>query len=338
MQAKREEKPEFIGWGITERCNLSCPHCYSFSTKSAKEELSTVECLEVVDKLVDLGVKIIGWTGGEPLLRKDLEALISYAKNKGKIVSGITTNGILLDEKRAKNLKEAGTSFIQISLDGSTPEKNKRMRDATESDFWKIIEAIRICKRFDIRIDLAMLLGKENLDDAPNFIKLAEDEEVDSVRFCGFVPWGGGKNENVKTRLILSEKLEELKDFIENNLYSYSPVVMFDPAFGPLPPDYFFHPCVSGVKTFYLSSNGDVYPCTSLIMKKFLVGNLRENSLEDLWNNPKMTEVSSFPKEKIKGECKKCQYFERCKGGCRGITFAYTNDLFAPYPLCLNRA
>jgi len=193
MHVKDERKPEFVGWEITKRCNLRCPHCYSSSTASFGHQLSSSECLEVIDSLINLGTRIISWTGGEPLLREDLEALVSYAKNKGGIVSGFTTNALLLNQNRAKALKEAGIEHLQISLDGSTPERNSRMRHTTEDDFWKIIDAVRICKRLDIKMDLAMLLGEENFYDAADFLNLAQDEGVDSVRFTDSCRQEGGR-------------------------------------------------------------------------------------------------------------------------------------------------
>ncbi len=235
MVKRRKGKPELVGWDSTQRCNLSFPHCYSSATRSPKNELATSECLRIVDSLIDLGTRIICWTGGEPLLRDDLEEIAFHAKSKGNITSGLTTNGILLNEKRAKSLKRAGIDIVQIGLDGSTPEKNRKMRRATEADFWKIIDGIRFCNELGMELDLAMLLGEENLADGPDFIKLTTDLGVKSMRFCGFVPAGRGAGERIKKRLLFSKKLPQLKRFVEQNMGRKEPLVMFDPAFGPLP-------------------------------------------------------------------------------------------------------
>ncbi len=335
---RRKDKPEVIGWGITSNCNLSCPHCYVASTRRQKHELGTQECLRLVDSMANLGVQTIGWTGGEPLLRQDLEEIVSYAKSRGSIRSGITTNGIPLTEKRARSLKRAGVTFIQISLDGSTPERNARMRKATEEDFHRIIAAMRICRRLGFKLSLAMVLGAENLDDGPDFVSLAQREGVPLLRLCGFVPFGRGKNREIIDRLCFDQdNLPGLKSFFQKALKLSDPMVIPDPGFGPLPPDYLFHPCVSGRKTFYLTSTGDVYPCTTLLSSEFLVGNVRERSLEELWEDDKMTLVSSIPNQKIKGYCSECRQLPQCHGGCRGITFGHTGDLLASFPFCLKR-
>jgi radical SAM protein with 4Fe4S-binding SPASM domain len=331
----RSEKPERIGWEITRHCNLTCPHCYSAATKKPLDELDTAESLEIIGALKELGVRFIGWTGGEPLLREDLEELIAYATELG-MKSAITTNGVLLDRKKAESLKSVGVNLIQVSIDGSTPERNSLMRRATTDEFFKALEAVRICKNLGYSVAMAMLIGEENLDDAYDYIKLAAREGIDCVRFCGFVPFGRGKSQN--QRLGFSKRLPDLKRFVSMYYGHEKPMVAFDPAFGPPPPYYYFHECMAGKKTFYLCSTGDVFPCTSLLSEENLVGNVRQKSIFDIWNDPKMTEVSNLTSDVIHGFCRDCKHLNHCHGACRGITKCHTGDLYASFPLCLYRA
>jgi radical SAM protein with 4Fe4S-binding SPASM domain len=298
--------------------------------------MATDECKRVIDSMVPIGIRMIGWTGGEPLLREDLEDLIEYAGRKG-IKSNITTNAILLDQQRATSLLEAGNRAIQISLDGSTPEKNRLMRGATEEEFYQIIEAIRICRDLNTRVYLATLLGQENLGDGAKMIELAKREGADSIRFCGYTPVGRGKGSDIKKRFCFSERVEDLLSFVEEAQDDYSIMTEFDTGFGPAPPEYNFHKCVAGMQTFYLKGNGDVYPCTALLHKRFRVGNLRERPLERIWNSPEMSAMSSFPRNEIQGPCRTCDNFINCRGACRGATFAHTGDLYASFPVCLYR-
>jgi radical SAM protein with 4Fe4S-binding SPASM domain len=334
----RSDRPEMIGWEITRQCNLSCPHCYTASSKRPVDELTTAECLSLMDDLIALGAKSIGWTGGEPLMRRDLEEIVAHGRDKGKLHQGITTNGILLDEARSVSLKEAGIAYVQISLDGSDPAHNKMMRNATEPEFFKVIEGIRACRKIGLQLDLAMLLGHENLEDALSFIQLAKREGVTHIRYCGFVPWGRGKRKDIIQRLLFREHRDRLKAFVEGASHRNAPVEMFDPAFGPLPSEYYFHPCVAGVQLMYISAKGDVFPCTSLIDEQFKVGSIRERAIKDIWNDPFMTAMAKFPRERITGPCKSCEYFARCQGACRGVTYAHTHNLYASFPMCLKTA
>ncbi len=336
MSLHQNRKPYIVGWEITSQCNLSCPHCFTASSKRPHDEMTNRECKKIIDTMAEMGVSIIGWTGGEPLLREDLEDLIDYARQK-RIKSNITTNAVLLDYKRAWTLREAGNRAIQISLDGSTPEKNWRMRRTTVEQFYNIMNAIRLCKELNTQLYLATLLGYENLDDGFDMIELAKREGVDSIRFCGYTPVGRGKRKDIKKRLSFFDKLEELLIFVEKARSSDSIMTEFDVGFGPVPPEYAFHKCIAGVETFYLKGNGDVYPCTSLLHPKFRVGNIRERPLEEIWNSPEMQVMAAFPRNEIEGPCRACDNFENCLGACRGATFAHTGNLKASFPLCLYR-
>jgi len=335
MTSTRTDKPELVGWEITRACNLTCPHCYTAATRKPRDEMTTADCRRVLDELIALGTSFIGWTGGEPLLRSDLEELIIYAREQGNIESGITTNGVLLDEARARSLKQAGVSSMQISLDGSNAERNRVMRRATDEEFSKVVEAIRICHRLEFKLHMAMVIGKDTLEDVPAFVELARREGVTSIRYCGFIPWGRGKRSDVVGRLLWDDHRDRLRKYVESAGETENPVQMFDPAFGPIPPGYHFHECTAGVSTLYLSCYGDVYPCTSLLDKQFIVGNVKERSMREIWNDPNMTRIANFPREQIAGHCRECDYFPRCHGGCRGITFAHTGDLNASFPVCL---
>jgi radical SAM protein with 4Fe4S-binding SPASM domain len=329
-----ERKPRIVGWEITNQCNLSCVHCFTAAGKRPHDELATEDCKHVIDSMAAIGVATIGWTGGEPLLRTDLEELTRYAADKG-IMSNITTNAVLLDEQRAKSLLDVGMRAVQISLDGSTPERNRRIRGSSDEEFHQIIYAIRLCKRLNLRVHLATLIGLETLDDVREMVALGKREGVDVIRFCGFAPVGRGKQNNIKERLQLSGVLDSLAQFIREAQNDSEIVMTFDVSFGPVPPDYVFHTCMAGKETFYLKANGDVFPCTALLDQRFWVGNVREHPLELLWNTPQMWAPSMFPKEEIQGACRACDNFSYCHGACRGATLAHTGDLYASFPTCL---
>ncbi len=334
-----KDKPvyEFMGIGITERCNLSCPHCYSSAKKTARGELTTDECKAIIDVLAEVRAGYIGWTGGEPLLRKDLEELMMYAAGLG-IESGITTNGIPLTRRRVESIKKAGVKNLQISLDGSTAEKNRRIRGARLKDFDLIINGLKHSVEVGINVNLAMVVGADTLDDVRDYIAMAVDLGVKMVRFCGFVPHGYAKADEIQARLGFGERLSELAELVESLLDTEKPLLRFDPAFGPLPPGYSFHKCIAGVGTFYISAQGNVYPCTGLYGDRFIVGNVRKRPLKEILDDPAMRQISSYDLSRMHGPCKSCQYFRVCHGACRGAVLAHTGDLDASFPTCLFRA
>lgn len=328
---------KMVGWEITRRCNLACPHCYTAAAASdqAIPELSTEQCRRIIEDIARLGAEIIGWTGGEPLLRRDLEDLIAFAKSLG-IRSTLTTNGLLLTESRAASLKEAGLVAVQVSLDGSTPARNAKIRKCFESDFELILNGVRNSQKLGMRTNLAMLLSAETLEDALPYLDLARELGINIVRFCGFVPAGRGKKSEIAQRFLFSKTdLARLREFVETALESEKPRVLFDPAFGSMPPGHFFHKCFAGTGQLYLDTLGNVYPCTAMINPQYLVGNIHTRSIEDIYKDEGMRPTSNFSETCLKGRCTTCKHLLNCHGGCRGITLAHTGDIKASFPYCL---
>lgn len=324
------------GIEITRACNLTCPHCFTAAGRRPGPELSTTELREVIDQLLVIGPpRAIGWTGGEPLLREDLEELAAYAKTRGNIASGITTNGLLLTEARAERMRKSGVYAVQISIDGSTPERYAKMRNGQLEDFEKILAAMTFVKKHGMQLHLAMLLCSETIDDGRAFLEFAAKLGADGVRFCGFVPAGRGRNDKIRQRLEFDD-LTKLREFVTETQSHSALTVMFDPAFGPLPPDFDYHECVAGTSTMYIDSYGWVYPCTSLIHERFRVGNVKNEPLEAIWANSKMTEIAHFDHSEIEEPCSGCRHFDRCHGGCRGIAFAQSGTLSAAFANCLH--
>lgn len=330
---------KLVGWEITRRCNLSCPHCYTAAatTNQAVPEFSTDECYKIIDDIARLGAEMIGFTGGEPLLRNDLENLIAYAKSLG-IRSTLTTNGLLLNENRARSLKEAGLEAIQVSIDGSNPYRNAKIRKCLESDFEVIVNNIRSCQKLKIPVNLAMLLCSETLDDAAPYLDFADELGIKIVRFCGFVPVGRGKKCDISERFLFTNSdLDELREFIDYATDRETPKVLFDPAFGSIPPYHCFHTCIAGTVQFYLDTLGNVYPCTSMLNSQFLVGNIHDRSLEDIYKDDRMRPTHNFSESSLKGSCAACEHLSDCHGACRGITLAHTGDVHASFPYCLKQ-
>ncbi len=324
-------------WELTKRCNLACPHCYSsaFGLEPCGPELSTVACMRLMDEMATMGVQRIGWTGGEPLLRKDFETLVAHGVRVG-LRSGLTSNGLLMDEPRIRSLKAAGLEMTQISLDGSTPARNAHMRACQEEDFHTVVRAIQTCEAHGIPVRMAMVLGAENLDDGPAYLELAQRLGVSKVRFCGFIPAGRGRQVEHRKRLgFKGPDLHRLRDFVEEALSIPDLEVVFDPAFGCLPPDYTFHECQAGSYHIYLTSAGDVYPCTGPLEPEFVVGNVHARSLTDIYLDEAMRQFSRRCHSHLSGPCGSCENRPECHGGCRAVTYAHTGNLQGAFPGCM---
>ncbi len=123
-----------IFWTLTNRCNLRCTHCYNYSgpESATEDELSTAEAMVLIDDLADMGVPLIIFTGGEPLLREDIFELARYAAGKG-IGVALSSNGTLITADSALQIQESGISYVGISLDGADAETHNRFRGSPDA-------------------------------------------------------------------------------------------------------------------------------------------------------------------------------------------------------------
>ena len=132
MGTGREYRPSLVSWNLTKRCNLRCPHCYMEAGVKAENELSTSECLSLIDEMAALGTEMLILTGGEPLLRKDIYDIASYASARGIwVVMG--TNGVLVNDLVAQNMIECGVRGVGISIDSTDPKVHNSFRGGPNS-------------------------------------------------------------------------------------------------------------------------------------------------------------------------------------------------------------
>src|SRR5919106_6739741 len=119
-----------VSWNLTQRCNLHCAHCYmsAFAGADTSQELSTAECRHVIDDIAAVNPNVfLILTGGEPLLRKDIFDLAAYSADKGFTVV-LGTNGVLLRETQARQMRRSGIQGASISLDSSDPQQHDAFR------------------------------------------------------------------------------------------------------------------------------------------------------------------------------------------------------------------
>ena len=139
-----EDKRPVVVWNVTRRCNLKCVHCYAHAEdKSFTNELSTSQGRDLIDDLAGFRAPVLLFSGGEPLVRKDLPELAEYAVKKG-MRAVISTNGTLITPTMARTLKEIGLSYVGISLDGMR-ETHDRFRRRVGA-FDDALRGIRVCR------------------------------------------------------------------------------------------------------------------------------------------------------------------------------------------------
>lgn len=176
------KNPLSVCWQITTKCNLNCKYCLSDSGIDGQEGLKTREAIDVINQLGELGINRLDFTGGEPLLRKDLEKLIQCAKYN-HINTIVTTNSILLTQENINALKLA--DLVQISIDGPREIHNKQRQKEV---FDETIENIKKLKEEGCKIRLNSFIYNTNKQYVDYLMNLSKELNVFSHLFIIFTP------------------------------------------------------------------------------------------------------------------------------------------------------
>jgi len=177
-----------VVWNTTKACNLKCAHCYiDAQAKKDKSELTTKQAKKMIDDLVSFGVPVLLFSGGEPLMRPDLFELGKYALTRG-LRTVISTNGTLITKEAAKKIKDAGFSYVGISLDGL--EKINDMFRQKSGAFQETLRGIRNCLSSGLRTGLRFTISRYNFKDVAGIFDLIEKEGIQRACFYHLVYTG----------------------------------------------------------------------------------------------------------------------------------------------------
>jgi radical SAM protein with 4Fe4S-binding SPASM domain len=317
---------------LTKACNLSCKHCSVKAGRKEKDELKTEEIANLIDQISRMGALYVVFTGGEPLLQKDLPFLVETAISEGLRVS-IDTNGTLLTMKNARALKKAGVSTIQVSIDG-VKETHESIRG--QGTFEKTLEGISHALNEGIYTTLNFTVSRLNQDDLPEVIKLSKNQGVNALTMERFTPIGRGKEiedfhqdpQEFKKSLevllaaegIKTNSTDPLAVFLKDKIIaSYSKEALKERIYGG---------CTAGVAALTISYDGEVYPCPKL---EISCGNIRASSLQDIWENSGVLKTIRF--RRFKGRCGGCEWKNLC-GGCRAVAQAVNGDYLSDDSTC----
>lgn len=189
--------PYAVTWGVTHPCNLKCDHCYDVVTHRRKD-LTTTQALTVIDRLAEAGITYIVFSGGEPMLRKDLFELMAHCGEYG-IQIGMRTNGTLITPENAAALADLRLQVAGISLDGASPTIHNAVRG--QGTFERTYAGIQSLLVHNIRVNVEVVLSKRNAHQHLDFVRLAEKWGVDELNFSAIAPQG-------RATLLADERLD----------------------------------------------------------------------------------------------------------------------------------
>ncbi|MBM3154249.1 MAG: radical SAM protein [Chloroflexi bacterium] len=355
-KATSENKPPrpIVVWNCTRRCNLRCVHCYSSAgSHDPTDILSTDEAKAFIRDLADFGVPVLLFSGGEPLLRKDIFELADFARSLG-IRTVLSTNGTLITKDEAQKIRDIGFAEAGISLDG-IGRQNDLFR-GKDGAYKAALQGIRNCVALGQRVSLRLTITRATYFQIPAILDLVEKENIDRVCFYHLAYVGRGSNlsqddlSHAETREVIDlicnhtlnlyqrgQKKEILTvDNHADGVYLYLKLKEQDPAraervLGLLRANGGNN---SGIRIGAVDETGNVHP--DQFWQHYSLGNVRQRKFGDIWMDTSDQTMKGLKDRKrlLKGRCARCQYLDLCNGNLRVRAEAVYGDIWAEDPAC----
>ena len=353
LQFSKDKRPVVV-WNITRRCNLKCVHCYSNSQNvQYSDELDTDEGKRLISDLASFGCPVILFSGGEPLMRKDLPELIQFAVDKG-MRAVISTNGTLITKEKAQIFSKTGLSYVGVSIDG-TRETHDRFRGVSGA-YDASLRGIRNCQEAGIKVGLRFAMTKGNFSEIPHIFDLLEEKNIPRACFYHLVYSGRGSAlvdedlSHTETRKVIDMIMDRTREFFEKG-QPKEILTVDNHADGP----YIYLRLLkenpkraekvlellkmnggnnSGRGIGCVSWDGEVY--ADQFWRNISFGNVRKRPFSEIWldtNNQLMAQLKD-KKSHIKGRCATCRWLDVCGGNFRARAESVSGDIWAPDPAC----
>ncbi len=340
-------------WNVCMHCNMKCPHCYAAAVaEPSPTDLSHEEGLRLLDDLASCGVRVVIFSGGEPLMRSDLIDLMRHAHNLG-IAPQLSTNGVLVDQPVAARLADAGVAYVGISIDG-LPDFNDAYR-GFEGGYEAALCGLRNAKRAGIKTGLRMTLSRRNVDQLPAMIEVAQNAGVDRFYLSHLVYSGRGfkvahedlsRAEVRGALLLLFERAEELvasglgPRIVTGSNDSDGVLLLqwieerFAESGGKKVRELLLQRGgnSAGERVLDIDSRGRVHP--DQFWRSAVLGDVRKQTFAKILEHP-LREQLSRRLEFITGRCSVCSERALCRGSHRERALATCRDPWASDPACV---
>ncbi len=345
-------------WNVTRTCNLRCIHCYTDSeARKYSGELTTEEGKTLIRDLANFNIPALLFSGGEPLARPDLFELVGYARSYG-LRPTLSTNGTLITDETARRIKDAGFTYVGISLDG-IGEVNDRFRGVGGA-FDRAVRGFKACVGAGQRVGLRLTLTRHNFANLHGIFDFIEREQIDRACFYHLVYSGRGGQiaeddlSREETRQAIDIILERTEDFhrrglnkeiltVDNHvdgIYLYLKLREKDPVRaeqvlklltwngGGM--------YSSGVGIADIDFQGNVH--ADQFWMHYSFGNVRRRRFGEIWtdtSDPLMAGLKDR-RARVKGRCAPdvCKWFDACGGAMRVRADLVYDDPWAPEPAC----
>ncbi len=339
-------RPTYAVWEITLACDLACRHCGSRAGRARPDELTTEEALDLARQIAALGTSEVTLIGGEAYLREDWLDIVRVLAGAGVKVS-MTTGGRGFTKERARAAKEAGLAGIGVSIDGDEAAHD-RLRGVAGS-YRSALQAIENAHEAGLRVACNTQLNRLSVPHLPAIVEMLAERNIHAWQIQLTVPMGRAADEPevllqpyelldlfpLLAQMVL--RCAELKvGFWTGNNVGY---------FGPFETELRGHypygrggQCGAGRASLGIEANGAIKGCPSLPTTPYTGGNVRDDSLKDIWERSAALRVTrDRTTADLWGFCRTCYYAEDCMAGCMWTSHIYFGRP-GNNPFCHHRA
>lgn len=326
-----DEAPITVAWEITRACGLRCLHCRADAIpKRDPRELSTDEGKALIDEVKRIGARVIVITGGDPLIRNDVFALIDYAASQDLVVGFSPSATPRLTPSALRRARDAGTSTVHLSLDGAKEDIHDGFRGVRGS-FWRTLHAMDEVRSQGLPLQVGTTVTRSTVQSLPSLARLIEGlAAMWSVFFL--VPTGRGQAD----QMLPAEEHETVLRWLA--LVSESAPYRVRTTAAPTyrrvrrqlglaaPPNLSAN---DGKGFCFVSHTGEIHPSGFL---PIAAGDVRQDGLGAVYRESELFRKLRDP-EQLRGKCSRCEFRSLC-GGSRARAYAINGDPLAEDPSC----
>lgn len=315
----RDYSPKNAYIHITDRCNLKCNGCYSADERYDKQELSLDDLNKVIDNLKSIKLENIIISGGEPMIRKDLDKILEKIKNQLKPKNLIViTNGTIHDFNLLENMAKH-LDILSVTLDTYSSDCRAFLRE--EKIFDRIMYFIKKAKELKINLSILPTINHQNIDYINEYTKLSKKLDT-NISFSLFTVKPDEKN---KEFVLNDDDLKKIVDYYRVNEIEVLDAPLDNSLEGKCN-------CKTGEQIISVGTDGSLYPCHMLMEDEFKIGNLLKGDALNLLINNENKEYS-ITVDDING-CRNCEFKYLCGGGCRARAYLNTDKITSRDPFC----
>lgn len=337
-------------WNFTNRCNLSCLHCYSKSTLDEVDTLTTKQIKKTILEMKENGIKFIIFSGGEPLTRKDLFEIANFCK-KNKIITYLSSNGLYFTKNNISKIVDT-FNYIGVSIDGD--EQTHDYFRGLKGAFKETLKSVLLANENAPKVGIRFTMTKDTINSLEYMFDLVEKHNIPKIYISHLVYSGRGLD-NLKMDLTPMQRREAVEFILNKAFYYYENSIDIEVVTGNMEMDAVMfldkftlkYPKLkdkmraklikwggnsAGCKLLNINSQGDVRPDPFF---PITIGNIINQNFNEIWKKGEMIDkLRIHPRKNISGICRDCKQIDICNGGSRARAYAISGNLWAQDPSC----